>query len=74
MQNFGENYRGSREFVVCPLCNSHLDSQQMSFNCNEVKNHVKIIGKYEDLFQDNIEKTLAQTALKITEFRSSYTN
>ena len=74
MQNFGENYRGNRQFVPCKLCNLHLDSQQMSFHCNEVRKNVKIIGKYDDIFEDHIEKTLARTVQNIMEYRLSQTD
>ena len=33
MENFGGNYRGGKEYIPCPLCNHHDDSQLKSFEC-----------------------------------------
>ena len=54
MANFGENFKNGREQVPCPLCNSHLDTQSMAFQCPKLKLEVVIKRKYEDLFKDDI--------------------
>ena len=33
MEKFGENVRGGATFIICPLCNTHLDNQDISFTC-----------------------------------------
>ena len=37
IERFGENFRGGEEKVTCPLCNLHLDNQEMSLQCPELK-------------------------------------
>ena len=36
MLNLGENFRAGREYVVCPLCKQHKDSQNNLLNCPTV--------------------------------------
>ena len=69
MENFGENYRGGREKILCPLCYMHEDSQPKSFSCKTVIEDIHIDGKYEELFSTKIPKGLMQTIKKITSLR-----
>ena len=36
MADFGENFRAGRLFIMCPLCNNHLDSQSFLLQCPEL--------------------------------------
>ena len=58
MAEFGQNFRGNEEFVGCPLCSSHLDNQNMLFQCLSLKTmlssnllHINI----EKIYTDNID-------------------
>ena len=42
MEAFGENFRGGREFVMCPLCGTHLDNRQKSLQCICVRKKINI--------------------------------
>ena len=42
MVEFGENFRGSADYVCCPLCSSHLDNQDMLFKCPSIKEKIKV--------------------------------
>ena len=43
MAKFGENFRGNRNSILCPLCKTHLDGQKMCFeNCPVVKKNITI--------------------------------
>ena len=42
MAKLGENIRGNRESVTCPLCSNHLDNQSMIFQCEVLKKEVNI--------------------------------
>ena len=37
MERFGENFRGSQGPILCPLCQTHLDNQEMSYQCLEIR-------------------------------------
>ena len=71
MAEFGENYRGGRAQVICPLCNVHLDNQEMSYQCPQIKSEVQIEGKIEDIYKEEINVKTVKTIEKITEVRKS---
>ena len=64
MSKLGENFRGSRENIPCPLCGNHLDNQNMIFQCEVMKKEVNIKCKIEDIYQDTIS---LQTAINLEE-------
>ena len=72
MASFGENFRNGQEQVPCPLCNVHLDSQPMAFQCTKIKSEIQLRGKYEDLFKDIIPEELVKTLCKIEDYRTKY--
>ena len=72
MSDFNENYRGSNGHILCPLCHFHLDSQVMAFQCQELKANVNIIGKYEDIFNEDIPQMLVQSITKIMKYRETF--
>ena len=72
MAEFGENYRGGRSQVMCPLCETHLDNQELSYQCLEIRSKLKIMGKIEDIFKEEISLETAETIEKITELRRSW--
>ena len=70
MAEFGENYRGQREYVICPyLCNKR-DSQQHSFECKGVTNQITVNGTYSDIFNSEIPITTCYTVTKIRKIRN----
>ena len=69
MERFGENFRGGAEKVTCPLCNLHLDNQEMSMQCPEVKKVMKIEGNMEDIYKETIKKEIVETITNITKIR-----
>ena len=74
MSNFAENYKGQGGPTICPLCESHVDSQKWSFHCKTIKENVTIIGNYSDIFSENVKMETAQTITRITKFREEYLN
>ena len=47
MAKYGENFRGNKSSVMCPLCHTHLDNQKMSYeNCPVLQKNISIPGKY----------------------------
>ena len=67
MAKFGENYRGGREFVMCPLCLDHYDSQNLSFQCQVIKK--KWNGNPEDVYSDNVKMETVKTIQQIMKIR-----
>ena len=71
MADFGQNYRGGREKVICPLCESHVDSQELSLICPEIKNKVVISGSISDIYKEDIELETVEAIEKITQIRTN---
>ena len=71
MVDFNENYKTSYGHIPCPLCHLHLDSQVMAFQCPEIKANINIIGKYEDIFNEDISQMLVQSVVKIMQYRET---
>ena len=74
MAKYGENYRGSKEVILCPLCNTHIDSQIMTVeNCPVVRNNISISGNYVQIFNNClIPSDIVQTIMKLDKFREEY--
>ena len=71
MERFGENFRGGAESIQCPLCFSHLDNQEMSFNCPKIKQEIDIQGNISDIYEDDIPSSSIQTIMKISRYRTN---
>ena len=71
MAKFSGNFRGARPPDPCPLCASHLDKQDLSFQCPMIEMKIKIKEDYNKIFQPNISKNLGKTLLQITKLRQS---
>ena len=72
MAIYSDNYKGQGDVITCPLCHLHLDVQNLSFQCTEVKKNIQIGGKYEEIFDDKISSELAKTVLHISKLRKEY--
>ena len=69
-QGFGENFRGGRAYVICPLCDSHLDNQEEYFyNCKYLQQMTNTQGNYYELFNENVPQLLIKTISKISMLR-----
>ena len=69
MTPFGENFRGGKQTVMCPLCSMHPDSQADSFHCVEMRKLVDIQGNYKDIFSENFSPELVKTLVNIFNYR-----
>ena len=70
-ENFGENFRGGRREVVCPLCFSHKDDQISSLTiCQPLIQEIKSIDDYQTIFSE-IEKhpKLIDTITRVSKLR-----
>ena len=72
MEKFGQNFRGGRELVLCPLCRQHRDGEEESFNsCSETRKHVDIRGTFNEIFAEDISKKTVMTMTRILTFRDN---
>ena len=69
MADYGENYRGGRKEVKCPLCYNHLDKQDLSYTCSILTNKLEIQGEFNDIYSDHVNKQTVITLQQITELR-----
>ena len=69
MATFGENYRGGRSQVICPLCELHLDNQEMSYECPIVRSEITINGNISDIYREDMKLETVETITKISELR-----
>ena len=72
MADYSENYRGKTAPQPCPICGINIDSQSMCLECPTIKDNVKIERTYSHIFSDRVESKLANTLVKIDEFRTEY--
>ena len=69
MAQYSENFRGQAGPKLCPVCQTHLDNQQLAFTCPEISPKLKDIGKYENIFKDNVSEETIQNIRMITMIR-----
>ena len=69
MSEFGENFRGGRDQVTCPLCETHMDKQELSYECKVIQKEIDIKGSFEDIYNDKISIHTVKTLEKIIETR-----
>ena len=69
MANFHGNYRNNSPLKHCPLCFSHPDTQQWSFQCSVLRKHININENYDNILNGKIDKNLANTAKSILKYR-----
>ena len=70
MERFGENYRGGAESISCPLCHTHLDNQEMSYQCPEIKKEIEIKGNFSDIYNEIIQNETIETIVRISRYRT----
>ena len=69
MSPFGENFKAGKFSSTCPLCFSHIDSQEESFNCVVLNKMMQIKGTYAEIFSSNFSEDLVKTLDNIYSYR-----
>ena len=70
MANYGENFRGKENTILCPLCSTHLDSQKMCFeNCPVLRQKITVSGSYHQIFNTNVPREVVKTLCMIDKVR-----
>ena len=70
MAPFGENFRSGNLSTICPLCSTHIDSQENSLYCPTLRRELVIKGNYPDIFSKNIPEELTKTIFDIYTYRN----
>ena len=67
-------FASRRAQVMCPLCDSHLNSQILGFHCPVLTTTNKVEGNYNEIYDEkNIKRETVQTLDMITHFRKERT-
>ena len=69
MAPFWGNYKGNKEYEVCPLCQNHADIQSLSFDCEYLKQKVEINCDMSDILTDNVTLDTARTVTEMLRAR-----
>ena len=69
MAKFSENFPSPHGPKMCLLCHTHLDNQQMAFNCPVIKPKLDERGKYEYIFRSEILIETIENLKIITKIR-----
>ena len=69
MAQFGGNFKGQGPLDPCPLCGEHQDLQELSFQCPEVLDKIKVNEDYDNIFEPKISRELAKTLQDILKIR-----
>ena len=68
---FGENFRGNANFICCPLCASHLDNQNMLFQCPLLKNMEVPHADIEKIYTDNTDAETIKELSRLLRIRKN---
>ena len=70
MAPIGENYRGNRDTIICPLCKKAPDNQDHLFQCEILTEKVEIRRiNMSDIYNDNITLETAEVLTQILSTR-----
>ena len=69
MEDYGENFRGGKTQVICPLCSLHLDNQELSFQCQVIKDKLNVTGDVQNIYKENINVETVKAICKISGYR-----
>ena len=72
MAQFGENYRGNKDNILCPLCHQGPDNQNHCFKCEIVTEKIDVKGiDMDDIYTNNISIQTSEILTKILELRKN---
>ena len=70
MEQFGENFRGGKDYVMCPLCKLHIDTQDLCLQCPEVAKKIKSSSDFKEMYGETIKKEIVKTVSQVIRLRS----
>ena len=69
MAPYGDNFRGNKDCVHCPLCSKHLDSQVLILGCPAIRKIFSIDCDIQDVYSDSVTIDTAKTLARILAIR-----
>ena len=69
---FKANYKSKYSDQSCPLCQLHLDTQELSFKCEKINEELEINEDYNNIFKKDVQSKLAKTLFEVTTIRNQY--
>ena len=72
MADYSENFRDKSPSKPCKICLFHTDSQGHSVRCAETLKKGKTVGKYDEIFTNNISKKTTIMLKEIQEYISEH--
>ena len=76
MSDFGHNYKGGRNQILCPLCGHHEDKQSFLLTCPEIKKELDFkfgtdtAVSIDDIYKETIHKMTVNVVRYAMETRS----
>ena len=70
MLNFGENFRGSEETKLCPLCNEHKDDQNEIEHCKQMKDKYKNLERCKVIYSDSTNQEAIELLSCVVDYRN----
>ena len=74
MSNFSGNFKNGEKIKPCPLCSSHEDIQDLSFQCPKIKSSIVIDESYENIFSSSLSVNIAKILKNIEKLRNENIN
>ena len=71
MLPFGENFRGQKESVICPLCHTHPDSQEWCLRCPAMRKEISENPNMDDIHTDELKMDTVQAVKEILKVRQN---
>ena len=69
MERYGENYRGGKAHVMCPMCKLHYDNQDIVQQCPEIRN-IQADGNLKEIYSETIGHEIVETLTKVIKYRT----
>ena len=69
-ENMKNKYEGGS--LACPACGLQPDSQSHSFQCEVMKQHLKVKGQYSDIFKKKVPSDVAKSLLEVSKIREQH--
>ena len=70
MERFGENYRGGKAHVMCPICALHYYIQDLALQCPEIRKNVPADGNLKEIYSETISNEIVETLFKVIKYRT----
>ena len=65
MERNGENFSAGKAFNICPLCKLHIDSQDLCFQCQVIKEELKVEWDISNIYNEYIDQKVVNVITRI---------